>query len=81
MRQSPDGLYIYTEKGRAELACPPFLDRGAQLLKLHEAVTQNRSFFTDGRWGKATLEVVLAILQSSKERREITLSHQVPASV
>jgi phthalate 4,5-cis-dihydrodiol dehydrogenase len=81
MRQSPDGLYIYTEKGRAELVCPPFLDRGAQLLKLHEAVTQNRSFFTDGRWGKATLEVVLAILQSSKERREITLSHQVPASV
>ena len=81
MRQSPDGLYIYTEKGREELACPPFLDRGAQLLKLHEAVTQNRSFITEGRWGKATLEVVLAILQSSKERREITLSHQAPASV
>jgi phthalate 4,5-cis-dihydrodiol dehydrogenase len=79
MRQSPDGLYIYTEKGREELFCPPFLDRGAQLLKLHEAITQNRSFITDGRWGKATLEVVLAILQSSKKRREITLSHQVPA--
>jgi len=32
----------------------------------------------DGQWGKATLEVVLAILQSSKERREIALSHQAP---
>jgi hypothetical protein len=26
----------------------------------------------------ATLEVVLAILQSSAERREITLAHQAP---
>jgi hypothetical protein len=27
----------------------------------------------------ATLEVCLAIMQSAKERREIMLSHQVPA--
>ena len=32
----------------------------------------------DGRWGKATLEVALAIQQSAKEQREITLHHQVP---
>jgi hypothetical protein len=31
----------------------------------------------DGRWGKATLEVALAIQQSAKEGREITLEHQV----
>ncbi len=30
------------------------------------------------KMGQATLEVVLAILQSSREGREITLSHQVP---
>ena len=44
---------------------------------LNEAVTQNRPVFADGRWGKSTLEVVLAILQSSKEKREIELRHQV----
>ena len=33
----------------------------------------------DARWGMATLEVVLAFMQSSKERREIMLSHQCPA--
>jgi hypothetical protein len=33
----------------------------------------------DGRWGKATLEVALAIQQSAKQRREIALRHQVPA--
>jgi phthalate 4,5-cis-dihydrodiol dehydrogenase len=78
IRQSPDGLYIYTESGREEIPCPPFLDRAGDLVKLYDAVTQNRPVFTDGKWGKATLEVVLAILQSSKERREIALSHQVP---
>jgi hypothetical protein len=31
----------------------------------------------DARWGKATLEVAHAILQSARERREITLQHQV----
>jgi phthalate 4,5-cis-dihydrodiol dehydrogenase len=32
----------------------------------------------DGRWGQATIEVCLAILQSSAERREITMARQVP---
>ena len=81
IRQSPDGLYLYTDKGREELPCPPYLDRGGDLLKLYEAVTQNRPVFTDGKWGKATLEVVLAILQSSKAGREIALSHQVPCAL
>ena len=31
----------------------------------------------DARWGMATTEVCLAILQSSRERREIRLAHQV----
>ena len=29
-------------------------------------------------WGKATQEVVLGIIQSSDERREIFMQHQVP---
>jgi phthalate 4,5-cis-dihydrodiol dehydrogenase len=31
----------------------------------------------DGRWGKATLEVALAIQRSAQEGREITMQHQV----
>jgi phthalate 4,5-cis-dihydrodiol dehydrogenase len=30
-----------------------------------------------GRWGKATLEVALAILQSAREGRDVALEHQV----
>jgi len=78
IRQSPDGLYVYTKEGREELGCPPFLDRGAELLKLRAALTENQRVFTDGRWGKATLEVVQAILQSSRAGGEMFLRHQVP---
>jgi hypothetical protein len=38
-----------------------------------------RPVFHDGRWGEATLEVCLGILQSAAERREISMSHQVSA--
>jgi phthalate 4,5-cis-dihydrodiol dehydrogenase len=33
-----------------------------------------------GEWGRATMEVCIAILQSGRERREIALSHQVAAA-
>ena len=32
----------------------------------------------DAYWGKATQEVVLGIIQSSDERREVFMQHQVP---
>jgi len=77
LRQSPEGLYLYTQEGREELDCPPFLDRAGELLRLQDAVVRNQHVFTDGKWGEATLEVALAMLQSSKEGRAISLSHQV----
>jgi len=77
IRQSPQGLLIYSEDGREEIACPADEGRAAELNELSEAVAQDRPVFPDGRWGMASLEVCLAMLQSSNERREITLSHQV----
>jgi hypothetical protein len=48
---------------------------------LFPEVTQNKPVFNDGKWGKATLEVLLAILRSSRERREILFEHHVPCGV
>ncbi|MEI8151597.1 MAG: hypothetical protein WCG92_08360, partial [Hyphomicrobiales bacterium] len=31
----------------------------------------------NGRWGKATVEVALAILQSARQGRDVALEHQV----
>jgi phthalate 4,5-cis-dihydrodiol dehydrogenase len=80
IRQSPRGLFVYTQAGREEISCPPDAGRSAELIELDEAVRQDRPAFPDGRWGKATLEVCLAMLQSSNERREIALAHQVACS-
>ena len=63
IRQSPNGLWIYDEDGMREVA----------------AIQQDRPVHHDGHWGMATLEVVLAIMQSGRERREIVMSHQYPA--
>ena len=60
----------------------PKADRGriAELEEMYQAVVHDRPLFHDGRWGEATLEVVLAIMQSARERREIVMRHQVPSS-
>ncbi|MDB5728632.1 MAG: hypothetical protein JWQ00_1837 [Noviherbaspirillum sp.] len=81
IRQSPQGIYVYTDAGREEVACPVDAGHAAELRELCQAVAQDRPAFPDGRWGKATLEVCLAMLQSSKERRELMLRHQIPSAV
>ena len=79
MRQSPDGLLVYDENGRREIDLPQGLkSRAAELSELYAAVVHGAPLIHDGRWGAATLEVCLAILQSGRERREITMTRQVP---
>ncbi len=78
IRQSPDGLYIYDENGRREVT---FDNRGhgrGELTELRDAIREERPTFPDARWGMASLEVILGILQSSNERREVTMSLQTP---
>lgn len=77
IRQSPDGLYVYTQEGRKEMSCPPDIGRAAELLELYDSVRSDRPSFPDARWGMASLELCLAILESSREGREIPLEHQV----
>ena len=80
MRASADGVTIYGREGLREIAIP----RGAGMPGRREvldhlaaAIRLGRKPVHDGRWGKATLEVALAIQQSAHERREVTLAHQV----
>ena len=78
IRQSPDGLYVYTQEGREQAPCGPRYGRAAELMELRAALVEERPVFPDGTWGKATLEVCLAMLRSSRERREVRLEHQAP---
>ena len=79
IRQSRDGLYIYDDNGRREIPVEQGArGREAELREFHDAILQDRQPFHDGRWGEATLEVCLGVLESAKERREVYMSHQVP---
>ena len=51
--------------------------REAELREFHDAIVHDRRPFHDGRWGEATLEVCLGVLESARERREVYMSHQV----
>jgi hypothetical protein len=80
LRLSPDGLLLYGPDGPREIAVPRGVGRpghGDALDLMWSALREGRRDDHDARWGKATLEVILAILQSARERREIMLSHQV----
>jgi phthalate 4,5-cis-dihydrodiol dehydrogenase len=80
IRQTPEGLFIYGEDEKREIALPTgSRGREAEIEELYNAVVHHRPVFHDGRWGEATLEVCLAMLESAKERKEILLSHQVPS--
>jgi phthalate 4,5-cis-dihydrodiol dehydrogenase len=80
IRQSPDGLYLYTAKGRDEIVLAHELrGRLAELNELYESITQDRAPFHSGAWGAATLEVCFGILESAKQREEVLMRRQVPS--
>jgi phthalate 4,5-cis-dihydrodiol dehydrogenase len=79
IRQSANGLYVYGDDARWEIALPPDqTGRDLLLAEAYEAVMRGRAPSHDGRWGMANLEVCLAALESPRTRTEVRLAHQVP---
>ena len=82
IRQSAYGLYIHSDEGKLEVDVESrssgSVGRRAELEELYNAIVGGQPVWHDGRWGMATLEVCLAIMQSARERREVLLQHQVP---
>ncbi len=78
LRPDAAGVTIYADTERRFEATPlPAVPRGEVLDELAAAVLDDVAPLHDGAWGMATLEAVLALLQSAREGREITLKHQV----
>ena len=83
VRQSRHGLFIHDDAGKHDVEIAggretAIVQRRAELEELYRAVVHGEPLWHDGRWGMATLEVCLAMMQSARERREIMLAHQVP---
>jgi phthalate 4,5-cis-dihydrodiol dehydrogenase len=77
VRQSPNGVYVYGDEGRREIASTGEGRMGVlEMNELYACLTEGKPVVHDGRWGLATLEVCTALLRSAAERREIALTHQ-----
>jgi len=77
MRISPNGILIHDTEGTREVAVPRGPGRPGQgdaLEALWQAVREGLRCIHDARWGRTTIETILAILQSSKSHREVRLS-------
>lgn len=80
IRQAPNGLFLYDDDGQHDVPVAGVHDeRMAELDEMYDAIAEDRPVHHDGRWGLATLEVILAMMESSREGREVRLSHQCPA--
>jgi phthalate 4,5-cis-dihydrodiol dehydrogenase len=76
IRESADGLYVYTRDGRREIHVADEPRGWAELDELCAAVRDGQPVAHDGRWGLATLEVCLGIHTSSRTRQEVVLTRQ-----
>jgi phthalate 4,5-cis-dihydrodiol dehydrogenase len=80
LRLTPQGVMVYGDDApRLEPVDVPAIPRAEVIDELHAAVIQGKPPLHDGAWARATLEVCLAILQSAREKRDVTLVHQTAA--
>lgn len=78
LRALPNGVMIYENgSGRLDELPPPSVPRSEVIDELYRAVVHDEKPLHDGPWAMATMEVVLAMLRSAREGRDVTLSHQV----
>jgi phthalate 4,5-cis-dihydrodiol dehydrogenase len=86
VRHSKYGLSIYSDDGERELDLRPLarpevdFEGGVTLPaleELHAAAVLGRPVYHSGEWGRATLEATIAIIESTRERREIICKQQV----
>ena len=77
IRQSPDGLLVYSERGREEIALPSDKSpRDLVIAEFADAIAGKPVTHT-GQWGLANLEVCAAAIESSRTGKEIELIHQI----
>lgn len=80
IRQSPEGLIVYSAAGRREIA---FAERQTPhrlvLDELLGAIVRGVKPLHDARWGLANLETCLAMIASAETGASVALRHQVAA--
>ncbi len=80
VRFTPRGLTVYGDEEIKEinLGVKGEDGRDGRINTFYDAIVHDRPLPADGAWGMATLEVLLAIEQSSRERKDVLLYNQTP---
>ena len=81
LRVSRDGVLVYDVDGAREITLPAGRaspNRDAVADDFHAAVVQGVPPLQDAAWGQQTVEIALALLRSSEQRRELQLSDAIP---
>jgi phthalate 4,5-cis-dihydrodiol dehydrogenase len=84
LRPAADGILIYDDDGVREIALPKgraYPNKDNVVNELYDAVAAGIPPLHDGPWGKATVAAALALVRSSRDRREVILSTPVTAEV
>lgn len=83
LRATPEGVTLYGPDGARDIEVPrgdAYPDKAGVLDELADAVLHDKAPVHDGRWGRATMEVCLAMFRSAQEGREVSLEMQVPVN-
>ena len=79
--RSPFGIYIWDNEGHHEIELRPpggwAMNRRAEMQELYDAVVNGAPVYHTPQWGMATLEVTLAISESSRSGQLLEMKHQV----
>ena len=80
VRMTPGGLTVYgdDELYEIKLGVKGEDGRDGRVNTFYDAIVRDRPLPADGAWGMATLEVLLAIEDSGRTRKEAFLQHQIP---
>jgi phthalate 4,5-cis-dihydrodiol dehydrogenase len=79
LRLTPDGVWVYGDTERHFAAVPlSSVPRIEVIDELWATLRDGAAPLHDGAWARATVEVSLALLQSSLQQTDSALRHQVP---
>jgi phthalate 4,5-cis-dihydrodiol dehydrogenase len=84
LRPSPDGVLVYDDDGVRELPAPKaraYPNKDGVIDEFYDAIVGGVAPLHDGAWGTATMAAALALLQSARERRIVTLTAEDAAHV
>jgi phthalate 4,5-cis-dihydrodiol dehydrogenase len=74
LRPVPDGVWIYADEDQRHEPLPaPAVPRFEVIDELFGALRHGIAPLHDGAWGRATLEVCLALLRSAREQRDVEM--------